>query len=566
MRSVRLSVVVPVRDPDPIVPAGIPIAHPALLEILIVAPAHSCEPDDPAVAPRTHSASGAATSGARTARRPRRRRVPGVRTLTAPLGRASQMNAGAALARGSHVLFLHADTVLSAAAFDELARALETDPSRICTFSFSFASKHLGCRVLSRLANVRDRVRPAPMGDQGLSMPTGLFHELGGFRDEPLFEDVDLVRRVRRRGRIHVLRSPARTSAVRFRRLGFWRAAVTNARLMVEERMGRPPRELVARYYGRAYLRRWLDADPARRLVSGILLAGAIAAASLSAPRAWGVDHEYRAFDEVLSVHVTDGWVDYAALARELASPSSRFAATLAELADGSVEDEAGWTSAQREAYWINAYNAFTLKLIVDHHPIGARWYMNVFPFLRLFIPTNSILMIPGRWDTITFDSVRGPITLDAIEHTILRPEFVDPRIHFAIVCASVGCPALRSHAYHAATLDEELNRAATDFIRNPSQVTLSDDRGEVEISRIFAWFREDFDVPPPLAPASGWTGVLARLGDEAGADVYGRERGVVRWLAAYGDDALQEALATTVDAVSHRGYDWSLNDVARRE
>jgi hypothetical protein len=276
----------------------------------------------------------------------------------------------------------------------------------------------------------------------------------------------------------------------------------------------------------------------------------ACAVGALVGPARGDVDHTHQRLDRVLAAHVSDGLVDYAALVDEAADPTSDFALYLDELASGGAADEATWSREQQLAYWINAYNAFTLELIVNDYPIDAAWYMWVFPFMRLFLPSNSILMIGGRWDDKTFESVRGPITLGAIEHEILRAEIDDPRIHFAIVCASIGCPDLRDRAYHPSAVHEELDAAARGFIGDRKHVRVEDD-GELRVSKIFSWFREDFDVPPPVA------------GDRDLPDVeaYGEDAGVARWLAAYGSEALRARITAGPPSIEHLGYDWSLNE-----
>jgi hypothetical protein len=137
----------------------------------------------------------------------------------------------------------------------------------------------------------------------------------------------------------------------------------------------------------------------------------------------------------------------------------------------------AGWTENERKAYWINAYNAFTIKLIIDNYPV------------------KSIKEIGGAvkspWD-LQFIIIEGKkYSLGDIEHNILRKEFNDPRVHFAINCASVSCPRLMNQAYLPSTLDKQLNDAAISFVNDPSRNTIT--ASAVEISEIFKWFSGDF-------------------------------------------------------------------------
>ena len=101
-----------------------------------------------------------------------------------------------------------------------------------------------------------------------------------------------------------------------------------------------------------------------------------------------------------------------------------------------AARGEPSWRRDQRMAFWINAYNALTLQAIVNHYPIrGGGWFSRG--------PSPSIRQIPGVWTTLKWPVAGKTVTLDDIEHKILRPQFAEPRIHFAINCASVGCPPL---------------------------------------------------------------------------------------------------------------------------
>ncbi len=487
--------------------------------------------------------------------------APGrVRWLHAPLGRASQMNAGAQAARGEFLLFVHADTRIETASVEHLVAALRREPSAAFAFSLCFDDPGTGPRRLARLATWWGDRFPLPLGDQGLALSRHGFVQLGGFPDEPLFEDFVLVRALKRRTRVRILPDRVRTSGNRFRRLGTLRTLTANGLLLLLFQLGVPARRLVRGYYGPDYLRRWLAASPARAtgrvpessfrarltrllpvLTVGLLLGSPVRA----------IDHSHVLFDSVLARHVDGGRVDYCGLQAEDGDPQSAFSRYLDDLAGATAAEEATWSREQRLAYWINAYNAFTLKLIVDHYPIGARWYMNVLPFLRCFLPVNSILMIPGRWDEVRFASARGAITLAHIEHEILRPEFEDPRIHFAIVCASIGCPLLRDRVFRADRIDAQLGAATEDFVADPQKVWVHPDNGDLEISRIFKWFREDFDRSPPAD----------RPSVEEASERYGKNAAVVRWLAGYGTRGLRRRIADGPYDVAHLSYDWTLNE-----
>lgn len=140
------------------------------------------------------------------------------------------------------------------------------------------------------------------------------------------------------------------------------------------------------------------------------------------------------------------------------------------------------WTNNEKLAYWINAYNAFTIKLIVDNYPMESIKDLN---------PSLSIPTVNTVWTKEWFKIGGEDFSLDRIEHKILRKEFEEPRIHFAVNCASISCPVLRPEAYAADKIDRQLDEQARIFLNDPSRNAISKDK--VEISKIFSWFGGDF-------------------------------------------------------------------------
>lgn len=178
-----------------------------------------------------------------------------------------------------------------------------------------------------------------------------------------------------------------------------------------------------------------------------------------------GFDHA--PWEKLLQKHVNDaGMVNYAAIGKDTA-----FAAYLKQLS--SAKPAASWSVNERKAFWINVYNAFTIKLIVDHPGV------------------KSINDIDSPWKTKSFSIDGEQMDLDHVEHTELRKNLADPRIHFGIVCASFSCPQLWNHAYTAAALDKQLDDAARRFINDPLRNKITG--GKVELSKIFDWFKGDF-------------------------------------------------------------------------
>lgn len=181
-------------------------------------------------------------------------------------------------------------------------------------------------------------------------------------------------------------------------------------------------------------------------------------------------------FTKLLTKYVINDQVDY----QGLQSDSARLNNYLSTLSNHGPADS--WTKNESLAYWINAYNAFTLKLIIDHYPVNSITDLH---------PTIYIPLMNTVWHQKFFKIGGVDMSLDEIEHSILRKEFSEPRIHFAINCASVSCPPLRNEAYTPVHLEEQLNEQAIQFINDSKRNRISEDN--IEISKIFNWFGKDF-------------------------------------------------------------------------
>lgn len=140
------------------------------------------------------------------------------------------------------------------------------------------------------------------------------------------------------------------------------------------------------------------------------------------------------------------------------------------------------WSNDEKFAFWINAYNAYTVKLIVDNYPVKS---------IKDLAPKNAVIFINTSWDKKFFSIGGQKMTLNTIEHKILRKRFDDPRMHFAINCASMSCPKLLNEAYEAKTIDKQLTEQAKDFLADKNKNNISKDKPE--LSSIFDWFNKDF-------------------------------------------------------------------------
>jgi rSAM/selenodomain-associated transferase 2/rSAM/selenodomain-associated transferase 1 len=168
----------------------------------------------------------------------------GAKVLTAPTGRARQMNAGAEAAQGSLLLFLHADTRLPEEYAAMVRHTLSRPGVAAGAFEFRLHASSPGLRFIERAANWRSRYLQLPYGDQAIFLRSALFREMGGYRDMPIMEDFELIQRLKKRGRIFTVPIPAITSARRWQKLGVWQTTLRNYGIVIAYHLGISPRGL----------------------------------------------------------------------------------------------------------------------------------------------------------------------------------------------------------------------------------------------------------------------------------------------------------------------------------
>lgn len=174
----------------------------------------------------------------------------------------------------------------------------------------------------------------------------------------------------------------------------------------------------------------------------------------------------------------------------------------------------------EQQAYWINFYNALTVNVVLDHYPV------------RSIRDIKSGIFTPGPWDRILATVNNHPLTLNNIEHDILRAIWHDPRVHYVVNCASLGCPNIAKMPYTGFNLDKQLDEAARAFINHPRAVSVRG--GRITLSKIYTWYNEDF-------------------GD-------GSERAILDHIARYADPKLKSQLVQASDVDAYQ-YDWHLNE-----
>lgn len=185
----------------------------------------------------------------------------------------------------------------------------------------------------------------------------------------------------------------------------------------------------------------------------------------------------HNTWDKLVAANVTsEGWVDYEGFIDDREQLEQYLA-----LLSNNPPNEKNWSKKERLAYWINAYNAFIVKLVIDNYPIES---------IKDLHPTLRIPGINSVWKKQFFKIGAADFSLSRIEHDILR-EMGEPRIHFAINCASVSCPSLRDEAYVAEKLEQQFNDQADYFLNHSGKNEIS--KNHIAISRIFKWFTADF-------------------------------------------------------------------------
>jgi hypothetical protein len=259
-------------------------------------------------------------------------------------------------------------------------------------------------------------------------------------------------------------------------------------------------------------------------------LPGLLAAAMLLLPAgaaAGSFDHSYASYDALLRTHVDEaGLVTYDALRKD-----GRLPTFLASLAEVTPEQLADWSRGQQIAFLINAYNALTLQTIVEAPGV------------------SSIREIkPDAWDNARWPVAGRKVSLNYLEHTRLRGQLREVRVHFVLVCAARGCPKLPRRALRPEGISEQLAGYMRAFVRDATRNRIDRTGRKLYLSKIFHWYADDFanagsdGIPPALAAMAGKEGAL------------------VRTLYPLLSQADRSFLEDGKFEVLYSDYDWSLN------
>lgn len=231
-------------------------------------------------------------------------------------------------------------------------------------------------------------------------------------------------------------------------------------------------------------------------------------------------DHTHSAWNSVLKNFVVVKGASSQVRYKALKESPQILLQYLSQLESVNKTQFTSWSDSQKMAFWINAYNAYTLKLIIDHYPV------------KSIKDTGRFFSSP--WKKEFFKLFNENFYLDKIEHEILRKQFQEPRIHFAVNCASIGCPALRAEAYTADKLNAQLQEQGQIFLQDSTRNWVQPDKKQVHLSPIFKWFKEDFGSQPSR---------------------------VIEFVKPYMRGEIR-SLDLSQYSLEYSDYDWSLNDI----
>ncbi len=273
------------------------------------------------------------------------------------------------------------------------------------------------------------------------------------------------------------------------------------------------------------------------------LIISALAALTIHCIETMGAEAEDKSFNyddyaQVLKSYVdNNGMVNY----KQLKANRSRLDSFARQLSKLDEQTYKKWSDGDKIAFWMNAYNGLTLKSIIDNYPIKSSF------FKSQIYPKNSIRQISGVWDKIKHKVMGKDLTLEYIEHGILRKQFKEPGIHVALVCAAMGCPPLRNEPYVGDKLQEQFDDQSHRFLSNPKKFNIDRKDKKVLLSPILEWFGADF------INKYGMEKTLPGQNES--------ETAVINYISRFLDEHDRDYLLKGNFKIKHLDYDWSLNE-----
>jgi len=248
------------------------------------------------------------------------------------------------------------------------------------------------------------------------------------------------------------------------------------------------------------------------------------------------IDSLHKPFDELLDLYVRDGLVYYNALK----SDRSKLDRYLRALEGTSAADYTSWPRERQIAFWINAYNAFVLRTVVDNYPIRR---------VAAQYPRGSIRLVSGAFDKQTFRGAGRTVTLDGLEKDVLTP-FGDPRVFLALGRGALGGGRLRSEAFHGARLEQQLTDVAAEAVDRKELVRVDQLNEVMSVSPLFSW-RE-----------AAFTEAYADKAPEVFASRSPLERAILALISPYLLTSELEYVQKNTFKVQFHDFDWRLNDL----
>ncbi len=240
---------------------------------------------------------------------------------------------------------------------------------------------------------------------------------------------------------------------------------------------------------------------------------------------AFGFDHSYTGYRTLLGKSVDNGLVDY----KKIQSNPKILQDALLDFSELSKKGYESFDRSQKIAYMINAYNLYTIEGILKEYPV------------------KSIKDIKGIWNKAKHKVAGQMLTLDNIEHDILRKQFKEERIHIAIVCASIACPEIWNQPFTADSLDQQLTARAERFVTDMTRNKISFEKHELKLSKILSWYGNDFKEK--------------YSDDSIFLYLYGKKRAVANFIYNHSPKETQEKLRQGKFKVGYLSYDWNLNE-----
>lgn len=279
------------------------------------------------------------------------------------------------------------------------------------------------------------------------------------------------------------------------------------------------------------------------RLLLAVAAIIAIPAVSMQAPvvAAQGpieVEALHKPLDQLLDLYVRDGYVYYRALRSERAR-LDRYIASL-DVAPATYE---GWSRERKMAFWVNAYNVFALKTVIDHYPIRGR---------SDSYPQGSIRQVPGAFERLKHRAAGRSLTLDEIEKQII-PEFKEPRLHLVLGRGAIGSGRLRSEAYTGARIMQQLDAMQAEFVSENPMLSIDRSAGVISVTPIISWADAEFIA----AYDKGATGPYAQRSPI--------ERAIIAFITPHLLPMEREFVQKNEFKVAYHPFDWRLNDLTGR-